>query len=299
MGMSLKKFNLILTPLFVIFVIVVTLVSLLILGCSIKKLSPEIISPETIQNKIPFHYQLQGANFEDLLNLNAKYLVIDIDDAKLTFEEIKKLKESSVVLSYLSIGEAESYRDYWQEDWEVGSPSFIDEENPQWEGNYKIKYWDPQWQEIVLGKVREIKSQGYDGVYLDIIDAYEYYEDKGILDTKEKMIDLVERIKNESGFLIFPQNAVELYEFERYKKMIDGFGAEDTWYDDDNLQETDHNEGVLLYLRNARDDGKVILSIDYPLENANVCDFYTKCNNEDFFCTVSNRNLDLSHPAIC
>lgn len=299
MGMSLKKFNLVLTQFFVIVVIFIIFVPLLILGCSLEKPSPEITSPGTIQNKIPFHYQLQGANFEELLDLNAKYLVIDIDDAKLSSGEIEKLKESSIVLSYLSIGEAENYRDYWREDWMVGSPSFIDGENPQWEGNYKVKYWDQQWQEIIMKKVKEIKSRGYDGVYLDIVDAYEYYEDKGVLDAKEKMIDFVERIKNEGGLLIFSQNAVELYESEEYKKLIDGFGAEDTWYDNDNLQEADHNNSVLFYLRNARDDGKVILSIDYPLENANVCDFYTKCNNEDFFCTVSNRNLDLSHPAVC
>ena len=300
MGTSLKKFNFIFTCFFVI------LVLLSISGCSLEKSSGDMVIPETGQSEIsnnpiptPFHYQLQGANLEDLLSLNAKYLVIDINDAELTLAEINELKKSSVVLSYLSIGEAENYRDYWLKDWIVGSPSFIDEENPQWEGNYKVKYWDPQWQEIILNKVKEIKSRGYDGVYLDIIDAYEYYEDKGILDAKEKMIDFVERIKNEGGLLIFPQNAIELYSSEKYQLLIDGLGVEDTWYDDNTLQETDHTGSVLLYLRDARDDGKVILSIDYPLENAKVCDFYTKCNNEDFLCTVGDRNLDLSHPMAC
>ncbi|MDP3990530.1 MAG: endo alpha-1,4 polygalactosaminidase [archaeon] len=296
--MNLKRYNLVVALIFL----------LIIAGCSSDNISDtlsdnpdEIVSNNNNNNNrdILFHYQLQGANFEDLKNLGAQYLVIDVDDADLTVGEMEELKKLSVVLSYLSIGEAEDYRDYWQEDWKVGKPSFIDEENPQWAGNYKVKYWDPQWQEIILNKVKEIKSLGYDGVYLDIIDAYEYYNAKEVLDAKEKMIDFVARIKSESGLLVFPQNAVELYESDKYKRIVDGFGAEDTWYDDNNLQEEDYTLSVLSYLREARDDGKVILSIDYPSEKPKVCDFYTKCNNEEFLCTVSNRNLDFSHPVEC
>ena len=46
----------------------------------------------------------------------------------------------------------------------------------QLKGNYKVKYWDPQWQEIILQEVQLIIAQGFDGVYLDIIDAFEFFE---------------------------------------------------------------------------------------------------------------------------
>jgi cysteinyl-tRNA synthetase len=53
-------------------------------------------------------------------------------------------------------------------------------ENPDWKGNYKVKYWDPQWQAIIYGNDRSyakmILDAGFDGVYLDLIDAFEYYE---------------------------------------------------------------------------------------------------------------------------
>lgn len=32
------------------------------------------------------------------------------------------------------------------------------------------------WQEIVLAQLDAITAAGFDGVYLDIIDAFEYYE---------------------------------------------------------------------------------------------------------------------------
>ncbi len=82
------------------------------------------------------------------------------------------------VIAYQSIGEAESYRYYWQAGWEPGDPDFIYDENPDWPGNYKVKYWDPQWRAIVYDYLSKIVSAGFDGVYLDIIDAYEFFEDE-------------------------------------------------------------------------------------------------------------------------
>jgi cysteinyl-tRNA synthetase len=53
-------------------------------------------------------------------------------------------------------------------------------ENRQWKGNYKGDYWDPDWQAIILGGenayLDKILAAGFDGVYLDIIDAFEYFE---------------------------------------------------------------------------------------------------------------------------
>lgn len=80
------------------------------------------------------------------------------------------------VLAYMSIGEAENYRYYWQSDWQVGDPDFIYEENPDWPGNYKVKYWDKEWQSIIFEYLARIVNAGFDGVYLDIIDAYEFFE---------------------------------------------------------------------------------------------------------------------------
>ena len=85
-----------------------------------------------------------------------------------------------LLIAYMSIGEAENYRYYWQPDWGVGNPSFIDKEDPNWAGNYYVKYWEPEWQGIIFGNddsyLKKILDAGFDGVYLDIIDAFEHFE---------------------------------------------------------------------------------------------------------------------------
>ena len=81
----------------------------------------------------------------------------------------------------MSIGEAEDYRWYWQNSWNKNPPAFMCPENPEWKGNYKVKYWYLSWQEIICGTdsyLSKILLAGFDGVYLDIIDAFEYFEEE-------------------------------------------------------------------------------------------------------------------------
>ena len=103
----------------------------------------------------------------------------------LTSDDVNSLKRKKnggtrLVISYMSIGEAEDYRYYWQSFWDRGPPQWLAGENPDWPGNYKVRYWDGGWQEIIFGQkdayLDRIMSAGFDGVYLDIIDAFEYFE---------------------------------------------------------------------------------------------------------------------------
>src|SRR5690349_2496887 len=85
-----------------------------------------------------------------------------------------------VVLSYMSIGEAEDYRYYWDPTWKARAPAWLEKENPDWPGNYKVRYWSPEWRALIFGSpgayLDKIIAAGFDGVYLDIIDVFEYYE---------------------------------------------------------------------------------------------------------------------------
>jgi len=116
-------------------------------------------------------------------------LIIDLfhNETAYSSTEIARLKTKQnggdrLVICYLSIGEAEDYRYYWQASWKIDKPDWLEPENPEWEGNYKVKYWITEWQDIIFGNdssyLKMILDAGFDGAYLDIIDGFEYFEDK-------------------------------------------------------------------------------------------------------------------------
>lgn len=161
-------------------------------------------------NRFTWGYWLQNIDIDRLRESSFDIVVIDYardghDATAFSKTEIAALQSSGKrVLAYFSIGEAEEYRFYWEDDWTVGSPSFIDKENPNWPGNFKVKYWEEIWWEKALEPyLRRIVAAGYDGVYLDIVDAYYYYgsrdgdgrnEDRLTL-MADRMIDLIVRIE--------------------------------------------------------------------------------------------------------
>ncbi|MDQ1296161.1 MAG: hypothetical protein QG611_139, partial [Bacteroidota bacterium] len=139
-----------------------------------------LINPENYSTRTDFINSVTSTNY-DLLIMDFFFQ----DGTEFTATEINRLKSKSnggkrLVISYMSIGEAEDYRYYWQSGWSSKKPSWIDRENPDWEGNYKVKYWEEGWQNIIFGNedsyLRKIINAGFDGVYLDIIDAFEYFE---------------------------------------------------------------------------------------------------------------------------
>ncbi len=143
-----------------------------------------------------FLYLINPENYSSMKNFidavsatDYDLIVIDcfFNDSVYSASEITHLKTKPkggkrLILSYLSIGEAEAYRYYWQSDWSVHPPEWLGKENPDWEGNYKVRYWYDGWQNIICGNdssyLKKILEAGFDGVYLDIIDAFEYFEEQ-------------------------------------------------------------------------------------------------------------------------
>jgi cysteinyl-tRNA synthetase len=139
-----------------------------------------LLNPENFNSKEAFIAALAATNY-DLLIIDAFF-----NEEPLTAQDVAQLQlkdngGARIVLSYMSIGEAEDYRYYWEPTWREGKPAWIGEENPEWEGNYKVRYWLPEWQAIIFGSedayLDRIVAAGFDGVYLDIIDAFEYFEE--------------------------------------------------------------------------------------------------------------------------
>ncbi|MBI2303041.1 MAG: endo alpha-1,4 polygalactosaminidase [Armatimonadetes bacterium] len=142
-----------------------------------------LLQPGAYASRQAYLNALRGTNY-DILLIDA----YDADGVALTASDVTSLKAKAnghgrLVLAYMSIGEAENYRAYWQAGWTRNPPPWLAGENPDWPGNFKVRYWMPDWQAVIFGGegsyTQRLLDAGFDGAYLDIIDAYEFFEGDG------------------------------------------------------------------------------------------------------------------------
>ncbi|NOZ60879.1 MAG: T9SS type A sorting domain-containing protein [Calditrichaeota bacterium] len=270
--------------------------------------------------------QLQNIDIQEISQNNSiDLIVIDYSatggpEAVFSAEQIAQLKNSGkIVLAYLSIGEAETYRWYWQNSWDAnhdgnpdpGAPDWLGPANPDWIDNYKVRFWDPAWQAIVFQYLDTIFSQGFDGIYMDIVDAYYYwgFMANEIPNAASRMIQFIEAIDNyshahaEPPFYIFAQNAeavtdesdVSVAEQEAYFQAIDGIGCEGLFFQGDNDENNPYdpdNYRLNLLDSRYRAHGELILSIEYLTRNRKIEKYVDVVRPHGYIPYVSVRALD-------
>lgn len=227
-----------------------------------------------------------------------------------------------IVLAYLSIGEAESYRYYWNSTWAGGSsplaPGWLGPENPEWKGNYKVRFWHPGWQNILLQSERTLLDRliemfaparrayldhiidaGFDGVYLDRVDIYEDWKSERP-SAEGDMIALVARISAHAkarrpGFLVVAQNGEELLRNGAYRSVIDTVAKEDLLYgitrgESENSPE-DVNRSVLL-LNRIRAPNRPVLVVEYLDDTAKRAEAARRAQSLGYLIHFAPRELN-------
>ena len=265
-----------------------------------------------------FVYQLQRVNLQEIEETKFDLVIMDYsrdgsEERRFTAEEIAALKSSpggpKTVLSYMSIGEAEDYRWYWQRSWDrnrdgrpdAGAPDWLGRSNPDWPGNYKVRYWDPGWQALVYDYVDQILAAGYDGVYLDVVDAYQYWRPRqpGVA-TADEMVTFVETIaeharvtRNHPDFRVFVQNAEELSRYPDYVQTVSGIGKEDLFYDGNRRQPASEVRWSVKQLNRFKEAGKPVLVTDYVTQRYKIDAFYKKAQSHGYVPYATRRDLDV------
>jgi len=241
-------------------------------------------------SNLAFFYQLNGAKYADISSRSFKFGVVDADDAKLTNTQLLALAASGKsLLAYASAGEAESYRSYWtNNDWGSSPPSFIIGQDPNWATGYRVKFWDPAWQKVVIDRLKSLQAVGYHGAYLDVVDAYTvsevraaYAADKPGGNIREEMANFIKTISAtlkaiDPNFKIMVQNAVGLLNKTdigslteplnpdtAYLNAIDALGKEST-FTLDNTYPISWGAWDKRYVENAVNAGKLVIALEYP-----------------------------------
>lgn len=252
-----------------------------------------------------FAYQLQGVNLDLLARSDFDLLILDYSrdgspGGRWSRQEIQRLKPRRV-LAYLSIGEAENYRFYWKPHFRPRKPLWLESENPDWKGNFRVRYWEPGWQKLVYQYLDQILEAGFDGVYLDRVDVYEVFQEKGRPGARREMIQFVSDIarytRGRAGadFGIFPQNGDELLQHPAYLRTITGIGREDTYFGYPQTGQASPGPWTAAIESNlnlARLQRKLILNVDYPLSFQDALQAHRRAYQRGYLEYVAPRQLN-------
>ncbi len=285
--------------------ILITTIASLITSSFAFAESPRPPSLSTVKR---FAYQLQNLKVKQVVASDAQMIILDpiAADDRLTIDEVRNMQKmpdgsKRIVLAYLSIGEAEDYRDYWKKEWKQEPPSFLEKENPNWPGNFPVRYWETAWQDLILGSpdasLDRILAEGYDGIYLDIVDGFEYWETREVPDARQKMIAWVTRIatyarEKKPGFFVVPQNGSQLGENADYLKVIDAIGREDLFFDGDDRQPVEETTSGQADLARFIAVGKPVFLTEYCTTNAKKVEATKRAREAGYVPLFAPRELD-------
>jgi cysteinyl-tRNA synthetase len=271
---------------------------------------------ERLKGVARWGYQLQKVDAEAIAASPFDLVVIDysrngVDAGRWRPGEVQRMQARPdggrrLVLAYLSIGEAEDYRFYWNKAWvgpvpamrEPGkppsgeaampetvriprliAPGWLGHENEVWRGSFHVRFWHEAWQEIIMhgneSYLARIVDAGFDGVYLDRIDGYyalrndEPYAGNWMVNFVVELGEIARARR--TGFLVVAQNAEELVGDARYLAAIDGIAKEDLLYGaaGDGTRNTDARIGKSMSnLMIAKGAGKAVLAVEYITDEA-------------------------------
>lgn len=197
------------------------------------------LEPGTVDQIAASSYDMAVLDFIPSEENNTDYPMAEV------INRLHNADHPKLVIAYIDIGQAENYRTYWQPGWRIGDPDWIITSDPDgWEGNFPVAYWYDEYKDIWLGSggyLQSILDVGFDGVYLDWVEAY---SDEDVVDLAEsenvdpvqEMIwwvsDIAEFVRSQDpDFIVIGQNAAELAENDEYVEIIDAIAQEQVWFD--------------------------------------------------------------------
>ncbi len=260
-------------------------------------------------------YQLQRIEPAEIAATDADLAVIDrlaegdlgpFSAAEVELMQRAKSGKRRPVFAYISIGEAEQYREYWNDEWTLVPPAWLGDENPDWQGNFAVRYWDPAWQSLIFGQASAyldlVLDAGFDGAYLDRVDAFDLPDT--MLPRRQRMrlmSDFVARLadyarKKRPGFLILGQNAEELLADPVYAAAIDGVAKEDLFFglegDAVANAKAEIRESLRALLDFRRQSGKPIFLVEYLSDPSDILLAQSYARQMDAPLFIADRELD-------
>lgn len=182
------------------------------------------------------------------------------------------------------------------------APAWLGDENETWSGNFAVRYDNPDWQAIFLegpnSYLARIVAAGFDGIYLDRVDAF-YNHPDDIPDAAGQMVGFVQKIAATAralkpGFLIVPQNGEELLLRRDFVAVIDAIAKEDLLYgspEQGQENSTGQIANSLGWLGEAKRAGRPVLVVEYLDDPQKIATARIELERMGFIATFAPREL--------
>jgi cysteinyl-tRNA synthetase, unknown class len=263
-----------------------------------------------------WHYQLDKVEIASLAQRDADMLVTDYaregGKIPLTADEVAKLKtkpngQRRIVISYLSIGEAEEFRFYWNETWKTQKPAWLERENCAWPKAWMVRFWEAGWRDLIVSGpdayLKRIIAAGFDGVYLDRVDMWEHTQSLNP-QAKAAMIDFVANLAATAralkpGFIIIGQNAEDLLEDRRYRRTVDAVAKEELFFSRTGTGERNKATDIaisLAHLNQLRWQWKPVFPVEYLQKSDDIKALDREARGQGLVPVFPTRALDGGDP---
>ena len=254
-----------------------------------------------------FQYQLQNEEYGAILDSPAEIVVVDIDDAKFTAEQVAAVAGTKAILSYLSIGQASRIRWYWDDDWVDGdgdpipgqAPSWLGPKNAEWDGAYEVRYWEPAWRAILMEGIDRILARGYAGVVYDVVDAFTKWG--SVPSPQEKMKRLVMELMNygraqSAAYIGIPNSGYQLLLDTTYVSAISAQLGESVFYLDGAPRPPGDTAWATNYLDRVTAAGKQVFVLEYMIPTQTRKLAIAKARAKGYVPYPTTRALDTLEP---
>lgn len=270
---------------------------------------PEPNEPKEITS---WRYQLQNYNSSFVNRVaattDAMWIIDKENSSSKSFEvfDVLKMKNGGVntLISYISVGEAESYRSYFKD----LPRSVLGTENPNWPGNYNVEYWTEEWHQVIYKSddsyLLQILNAGFDGVYLDVVDAYKRQPDlrRAAADMARLVMGISERAKAiNPDFRIYLQNGSEIINDidaslkGDFIEAINGLSVEGYFFDyskNGGAQKSPWFKELEPVYREYQRFDKEVFMIEYVEDSSLQQEAIDYCNKNDIKLLITDRLLE-------
>lgn len=225
------------------------------------------------KSEISFYYG--SDNLEKL----ASYRTVVLQPEHYSAQELKQLAKNSQTYAYISLGEDSSKSGPWQ----------LMERNHDWDTAY-VDLGSSLWQENILKQAASYFTQGFQGLFLDTLDAVDKYPEQ-----RNNLLYLISQLKNlaQTKPLIANRGFSLIPELQKYVSAIVFEGFSCIWTSDGKYRSLNSNELVWTnkIARDLQASDLDVYALDYA-ETEYLKEFAQKrADMYGFISVISNREL--------